>query len=230
MSKFVIQGLDYLDTIGYRLKKKYLIDKFGLPSDLVIKGRVKVSGSFVCGQGCKLVGDINISGLVRVGKYVSINGPNTDVVSSKFGVEIGSYVSIARNVTIQEYNHVMDRPSTYFISKNIFGKSRANDITSVGPIKIGSDVWIGSHSVILSGAEIGHGSVVAANSVVKGVVPPYSIVAGSPAKVIKFRFDEETINTLLSIKWWNWELDRMKRNEDFFCTPLTIESFNKITQ
>ncbi len=68
---------------------------------------------------------------------------------------------------------------------------------------IGNDVWIGSGALILSGASIGDGAVVAAHSVVTKPVPPYAIVAGNPARVVKYRFDEATIQELLALKWWD---------------------------
>jgi acetyltransferase-like isoleucine patch superfamily enzyme len=68
---------------------------------------------------------------------------------------------------------------------------------------IGHDVWIGADVLILSGASIGDGAVVAARSVVTKPVPPYAIVAGNPARVVKYRFDEETIRDFLDLKWWD---------------------------
>jgi virginiamycin A acetyltransferase len=93
--------------------------------------------------------------------------------------------------------------TTYFLRKNLEKKHSKEDLVSKGPITIGHDVWIGTHCVILSGAEIGTGAVIAANSVVTGAIPPYAIAAGTPAKVIRYRFDEKTINELLESRWWD---------------------------
>lgn len=68
---------------------------------------------------------------------------------------------------------------------------------------IGNDVWIGADVLILSGASIGDGAVVAARSVVTKPVPPYAIVAGNPARVVKYRFDDATIRDLLDLTWWD---------------------------
>jgi len=75
---------------------------------------------------------------------------------------------------------------------------------SKGDVVIGNDVWLGQNAFILSGVTVGDGAVVAANAVVTKDVPPYSIVAGNPATVKKFRFDAETIERLLSVRWWDW--------------------------
>jgi acetyltransferase-like isoleucine patch superfamily enzyme len=107
---------------------------------------------------------------------------------------------------------------------NVFGEKSIDDnIYSNGPIEIKNDVWIGAHSVILSGAVIDNGAIVAANSVVTGYVPPYAIVAGSPAKVIKYRFEPEIIELLNELQWWNWDIDKIKANKPFFKNKLKVE-------
>jgi virginiamycin A acetyltransferase len=78
-----------------------------------------------------------------------------------------------------------------------------------GDIRIGNDVWIGFEAVILSGVTIGDGAVVATRAVVTRDVPPYGIVGGIPAKLIRKRFDEDTVEALLRIRWWDWEPDRI---------------------
>lgn len=87
-----------------------------------------------------------------------------------------------------------------------------------GNIIIQNDVWIGAKSTIMSGVKISNGSVVGAGSVVTKDVPPYAIVAGNPAKVVKYRFTEEQIEKLLSIAWWNWDEQKIKDNAmDMWC-------------
>lgn len=77
---------------------------------------------------------------------------------------------------------------------------------------IGNDVWIGVNACVLSGVRIGDGAVVGACSVVTRDVPPYAIVAGNPARLVRKRFDDETIEELLKIKWWDWDIERIKEN------------------
>jgi virginiamycin A acetyltransferase len=81
-----------------------------------------------------------------------------------------------------------------------------------GDIVIGNDVWIGYQATILSGVTVGHGAIIGSKSVVASDVPPYSIVAGNPARIIRKRFDEETIEKLLALAWWDWDLEKITKN------------------
>ena len=96
------------------------------------------------------------------------------------------------------------------------------------PIKIENDVWIGIQSLILDGVTIGDGAVIGARTVVTKDVPPYAIVVGSPARIIKYRFNEEVIQRLLEIKWWNLSDEEINEKIDFFReSEITIEILNK---
>ena len=79
-------------------------------------------------------------------------------------------------------------------------------------IIIGNEVWIGEGATIVGGAKIGSGAIIGSNSVVTGYIPPYAVAVGNPARVVKYRFDEETIKKLLAIKWWNWDVDKVCAN------------------
>lgn len=210
------------------------------PADNIIEGNVKLPkelflvkselrGNITIGDHCRLK-QVILLGEVEIGRYSSLWGPNLDVDSKLNKVTIGSFCSIARNTTIQEYNHIMDRCSTYFMHQNYFKDERGMmlDIESKGTLEIGSDVWIGAHCVILSGAKIGHGAIIAANSVVTGEIPPYAIAGGNPAKVIKYRFEEEVIQKLLELQWWNWSDEKLKANKSLFSGKLSIEKLNTI--
>jgi acetyltransferase-like isoleucine patch superfamily enzyme len=93
----------------------------------------------------------------------------------------------------------------------LFGRERVPGLpTTKGDVVIGNDVWIGQDAFILSGVRIGNGAVIAARSVVKEDVLPYSIVAGNPAQHIKFRFSKSVIRDLLNIAWWNWPRSKLE--------------------
>lgn len=116
-------------------------------------------------------------------------------------LRIGSFCSIAENVTfILGNDHVTDNIST-FPFKHMLLDSTFYDAISKGDIIINDDVWIGYGSTIMSGVRVGQGAVIAAGSVVTKDVPPYAIVGGVPAKVIKYRFSEEIINELLKVDY-----------------------------
>jgi acetyltransferase-like isoleucine patch superfamily enzyme len=127
-------------------------------------------------------------------------------------LKVGSFCSISANVTILlGGNHRSDWITTYPFNvifeefTHIEGHPSSN-----GNVIIGNDVWIALNTLILSGVTIGDGAIIAANSVVTKDVEPYAIVGGNPAKKIKNRFDSETIEDLLRIQWWNWELEKIK--------------------
>jgi tetrahydrodipicolinate N-succinyltransferase len=87
---------------------------------------------------------------------------------------------------------------------NLPGKLEDGIPASKGDIHVGCDVWIGTDAMILSGVTIGHGAVIAARSVVTKDIPPYAVAAGSPARVIRYRFPPDQIQALLDLQWWSW--------------------------
>jgi acetyltransferase-like isoleucine patch superfamily enzyme len=130
---------------------------------------------------------------------------------------IGSFVSIAPEVVlIPGGGHRTDWVSTYPLRRrfDLPGALQDGHPSSKGDIVIGSDVWLGRGAVVLSGVTIGSGAVVGASSVVSGDVPPYAIVAGNPATVVRYRFAEDQIAALLRIAWWDWPMDKILR-----CVP-----------
>lgn len=91
-----------------------------------------------------------------------------------------------------------------------------------GLIVVGNDVWIGARAIILSGVTIGDGAIIGAGAVVTHEVPPYAVVGGVPAKIIRFRYSKDQINTLLKIGWWNWSLEKIQANLDYFYGDVDI--------
>ena len=131
---------------------------------------------------------------------------------------IGRFCSIAcgAKFLFTGANHTMKSLSTYPFP--IFFEEWALDIKNVasawdnkGDIVIGNDVWIGYEAVILSGVHIGDGAIIGARAVVTKDVPAYTVVGGIPAKEIKKRFDEATIQKLLQAQWWNWPFDKIRQ-------------------
>jgi len=90
------------------------------------------------------------------------------------------------------------------------------EASNLRPVTIGNDVWIGDNAVIMFGSTIGDGAVIGANTVVRGIVPPYSINIGNPSRVVGYRFDEAVIARLLEIQWWNWSEDEIDDAMEFF--------------
>ncbi|WP_137701948.1 CatB-related O-acetyltransferase [Marimonas lutisalis] len=130
---------------------------------------------------------------------------------------VGRFCSIARFVEIGVFDHPMHFLSTHpfqYSHGHFTGQPEWEAITRVplerprGP-QIGNDVWIGTKVTILRGVTVGDGSVIAAGSVVKDDVPPYAIVAGAPAKIIKYRFPPDIIDRLLASRWWNRPLEEI---------------------
>lgn len=93
---------------------------------------------------------------------------------------------------------------------------------------MGNDVWVGCNSVLISGVKVGDGAIIGAGAVVTKDIPPYAIVVGVPARVIKYRFDEEVRERLLQIKWWNWDDEKIKRNIGFFKSDINMELLDRI--
>lgn len=135
---------------------------------------------------------------------------------------IGKFCSIACGVKFlfNCANHTLKSLSTYtfplFYEDWELEKSNvASAWDNKGDIVIGNDVWIGFEAVILAGVKIGDGAIIGTRAVVTKDVPPYSIVGGIPAKVIRKRYSPDIIEQLLSLRWWDWTKDRIKRNLPF---------------
>ncbi|MHC9511152.1 Vat family streptogramin A O-acetyltransferase [Kangiella sp. M94] len=133
-------------------------------------------------------------------------------------LKIGKFCAIAKDVKfiMNGANHKVSGFSTYpfYIFGNGWEKvlPGEGDLPYKGDTVIGHDVWLGYESTIMPGVSIGHGAIVASKSVVTADVPAYSVVGGNPAKVLKHRFDETTIEKLLAIAWWDWSAEKITEN------------------
>jgi acetyltransferase-like isoleucine patch superfamily enzyme len=146
----------------------------------------------------------------EMGKH-SYCGYDCEIINTK----IGNFTSIANNVVIGGSNHPMHwvGMSPVFYEGRDSIKKKFSEFKLDGPKEthIGNDVWIGRSSIVLGGVKINDGAVVGAGSVVTKEVPHYAIVAGSPAKIIKYRFDEDTIQQLIKINWWSFSDAELSR-------------------
>lgn len=132
---------------------------------------------------------------------------------------IGKFCSIACGTKFMftSGNHSLKSLSTYtfpifFDEWNLDAKNITSAWDNKGDIIIGNDVWVGYEAVIMPGVKIGDGAIVGTRAVVTKDVPPYTIVGGVPAKPIRKRFDDETIEKLLKIKWWDWDKEKIEKN------------------
>ncbi len=162
-----------------------------------------------------------------VGKYTYISSG-----CSFKNTNIGKFCSIAKDVKAGMGKHPTDYVSTspYFYSTvNALGSTLVtqNSYDEYEEINIGNDVWIGVDALILDGVTVGDGAIIAAKSLVNKDVPPYAIVGGVPAKLIRYRFSEKQIANLLNISWWNLSAEELKSRVDSFSdVDAFIETFD----
>jgi virginiamycin A acetyltransferase len=159
---------------------------------------------------------------IEVGEYSYYDDPDDplgferDAVLYAYGPErliIGRFCALASGVRflLPGANHADQGPSTFPFG--IFGApwaQRTMDLVMAAPSRgdtvVGHDVWLGYQALVLPGVTIGHGAVVAAGSVVAADVPPYAVVAGNPARVVRRRFDDDDVERLLHAAWWDWPI------------------------
>jgi len=184
--------------------------KVDIKRNCILLGKINLEDNVTIGENCFLNGHIYISKGTDLEKNVELVG----------NIKIGKYCAIARNVTFQGVNHSIRRSSIQMkFYKEVFDDELER--VSKGPIVVGNDVWIGTRAIILSDVKIGDGAIIGAGSIVTKDVEPYSIVAGVPAVRKKWRFPEYIRKQLLEIKWWDWDIEKIKRNKEFFMVDLT---------
>jgi acetyltransferase-like isoleucine patch superfamily enzyme len=123
---------------------------------------------------------------------------------------IGRYCSIGRTTRIIRGNYPLQLKSTHALFYNPTFGIVDKDLSERVPLKIGNDVWCGVNSIILPNVrEIGDGAVVAAGAVVNKDIPPYAIVAGNPARIVRYRFEKEVVDELLESKWWEKSIEEI---------------------
>ncbi|MCB1149570.1 MAG: CatB-related O-acetyltransferase [Chlamydiia bacterium] len=165
--------------------------------------------------------------LIEVGDYTYYDGGGEKfqeenvIIIHSCKLVIGKFCQIARGTKflMSDANHQMSGFSTYPF--NIFGMFNdacpewadyTPDYPKKGDTVIGNDVWFGRESLIMPGVKIGDGAIIGARALVTKDVPPYTIVGGNPAKPLRQRFDDATIEKLLKIRWWDWSYEKITRN------------------
>lgn len=160
--------------------------------------------------------------VVDKGTYISLN-------ARIYNTKIGKFCSIGPNLVSGWGMHPIDGISTSpaFYSVNAqagFTFCKKTKVKELIPITIGNDVFIGANVIILDGVTIGDGAVIGAGAVVSKDIPPYAVAVGCPIKIIKYRFDEQTITSLLKSKWWDGDDESLKKVEEMF---FDVKEFTK---
>ena len=165
------------------------------------------------GNGAQVVGS-------HIGKYSYIYG------SSLIETKMGAFCSVASGCSIGGGRHPTDWVSTspvFYKGRNVLKTNFSqNAFEEYAQTTIGNDVWIGAKCMIKGGVTIGDGAIIGMGSVVTHDVPPYEIWAGNPAKCIRKRFDDETVEKLLQLQWWNWDDEKLAKYCDLFSDPAAL--------
>ena len=203
-----------------KLILKKLVEKVLYTPEIFCNGTV-ISGKIQGLQNVELEGKngilngCNFSGKIKIG-YATTLGYNNIIHGD---IQIGKYCQLGYNVSLISTNHPISHITTY-INKNLFD-GELKKFKNTEKIYIGHDVWIGHNAIVLSGVNVGNGAIIAAGAVVTKDVPPYSIVAGVPAKVIKKRFSDKIIKQVEALQWWNKDKKELEKMKPLFFKDLS---------
>ncbi len=161
--------------------------------------------------------------VMAVGRYSYISGMNTMTVDNRARIKVGSFSSIAWDVTfLLRTNHHAEWITTYPIEAFPWDDTVPKPVDphadKLDFITVGSDVWIGKGVTIMPGVTIGDGAVIATDAVVTKDVRPYAIIAGNPGVEKRRRFDDETVEFLLRIQWWNMPVETIAKLSPILCS------------
>jgi acetyltransferase-like isoleucine patch superfamily enzyme len=205
---FILKLFEYAKDGARDIDNRIRFKKAKIDSGCCINEKSEISSNTHLLSNC-YVNNSKIDSYTYIGKNCIIQ--NTS---------IGKYCSIANDVLIGLGKHPTDliSTSTLFYRRNntldLHLVTKDYDFEEYKEINIGNDVWIGARSILMDGIIVGTGAIIAANSVVTKDVPDYAIVAGIPAKIIRYRFHEEKIQELLKMEWWSWEFEELQKRID----------------
>lgn len=216
-----------ISHIYYWLQRKYRYEKKALKFRSLLLFEESCGFSDNCTfEGCnKLYSNVLFDGAMGYGSYIA--------AGSVIYANIGRYTSIGPNVrtnlgihpnnppfvtTCPMFYSTMKQNGHTYVKKNVFKEFSS-------PISIGNDCWIGDSVFINGNVCIGDGAIVYAGSVVTKDVPPYAIVGGAPARIIRYRFDEETIQLLLDFKWWDAPQEWIEQNHSLLCDVEKLKQY-----
>lgn len=192
------------------IKSKYI-------AKILTKMRIPSFNGCEIDKTCK-VNYESVLAKVKMERYTYV-GARTTITDAK----IGRFCSIGSNVAIGGGIHPTNMVSTspvFLEGKNFLGKHYATfKYEPSKTVIIENDVWIGENAYVKSGVKIGSGAIIGAHAVVTKDVMPYSIVVGAPARELRKRFDEDTINKLLQMEWWNWSDQKLQSLGQYFDNP-----------
>lgn len=223
---------DHVDARGEepdapRLRRRWGVDRASSLDGLWVSGHAPVSGTPPAVVTGHYPGepDRALPPFVELGHRSYLGrGVRFLTWTSEERIRIGRYCSIAPNVTIScGGNHSTDLVSTYPFEVFFFGATHpTRTFRSTRDTMIGSDVWIGEGAAVSGGVHVGHGAVIGARSTVLEDVPPYAIVTGHPARVVRYRFSRPTIEALLRIAWWDWPEETIRAELEWFLGPIAL--------
>jgi acetyltransferase-like isoleucine patch superfamily enzyme len=168
--------------------------------------------------------DVASLGEATVGRHTYGHDERTfQTFTAAARIEVGAFCSIGPEVRILAGSeHIATRATTFPLDAALFDPQAGNagDVIDKGTTVIGHDVWIGLGATVLSGVLIGHGAIVGAGAVVSKSVPPYAVVVGNPAEVVRYRFAPEIRRRLLALGWWDWDDESIRSLRAWFVSDV----------